>query len=85
MLQYSNSKLKVSKQLMTIYSSLEEVIKDEEQFVLAADGSDIFLELFANDFCRITQTINNKRKARGRDDIYKNKLNALDHKIHILE
>lgn len=48
---------------------------------MAPDGSDIFLELFANDFCRITNAINHKRKVRGRDDMYQNKLNALDLKL----
>jgi len=50
-----------------------------------ADGSDLFLELFANDFCRITSSIKMKRKQRGRDDMYENKLKALDMKISAVQ
>jgi hypothetical protein len=34
----------------------------------------MFLELFANDFCKIIKAIDLKRKVRGKDDIYVNKL-----------
>lgn len=52
---------------------------------MAPDGSDIFLELFSQDFCRITQAINTKRKLRGRDDMYQNKLKAIDLKVQTME
>jgi len=49
------------------------------------DGSDIFIELFTNDFCKITNAINQKRRMRGRDDMYVNKLRALDQRLQALE
>ncbi len=57
--------------------------QDEEEKLnsINPDGSDIFLELFTNDFCKITNTINLKRRMRGRDDMYVNKLRALDQRI----
>lgn len=62
-------------------------MKDEEEKLnsINADGSDLFLELFANDFCRITQCIKNKRRQRGRDDMYQNKLKALDMKVQAVQ
>ena len=53
--------------------------EDEEKLnSINPDGSDIFIELFTHDFCKITNAINNKRRIRGREDIYVNKLRALD-------
>lgn len=58
---------------------------DDDKFPIALDGSDIFLEIFSQDFCRITQAINMKRRMRGRDDMYQNKLKAIDLKVQTLE
>jgi hypothetical protein len=62
-------------------------MKEEEEKLnsVMPDGSDLFLQLFANDFCRVTHCIINKRKQRGRDDIYENKLKALDMKISAVQ
>jgi hypothetical protein len=39
-------------------------LKEEEEKLnsINPDGSDLFLELFANDFCRIIQCIKQKRR-----------------------
>ena len=42
---------------------------------------DIFLEIFANDFCKIVKNINMKRRVRGRDDIYANKMKSIEAKL----
>jgi hypothetical protein len=62
-------------------------LKDDEERLnsIYPDGSDLFLELFANDFCRVTHAITLKRNARGREDMYENKLKALDMKIQAVE
>jgi hypothetical protein len=59
--------------------------EDEKFNSINPDGSDIFLELFGNDFCKITHAINVKRRQRGRDDMYLNRLNALDMKIQAVQ
>lgn len=40
--------------------------------------ADLFLEVFSNDFVRITKNINLKRRVRGREDNDKNKLKMIE-------
>ena len=62
-------------------------LREEEEKLnsINPDGSDLFLELFANDFCRVTHCIKMKRKQRGRDYMYQNKLKAVDMKVQAVQ
>ena len=47
--------------------------------------SDMFLDIFSQDFIKITKLINLKRKIRGKDDLIKNKLQKIEVEMKKLE
>ena len=64
-MQWTASKDKSQRNLFS-----DEDSTNSKQFSSTAynEQSDLFLELFSNDFVKITKSINLKRRVRGRDD-----------------
>ena len=58
-------------QLMRLTSSTNE----EQQ------EGDLFLEIFSNDFVKVTKSIGLKRRVRGREDPYHSKIKAIELKL----